>query len=134
VSKQHVELVQRFYQEYFASGELPWSMVDEEIELEDHDAPDQTGVYRGHAGVRRWLEDWNEAWAEWDFDVEEFIDGGDRVVVVIRMRTKGLGSGVELERQDAVVYGFRSKRIIRTDYYNSKEQALEAVGLPQQDA
>ena len=45
------------------------------------------------------------------------------------MYTKGLGSGVELERQDALVYGCRNDKIIRTDYYNSKQQALEAVGL-----
>ena len=45
------------------------------------------------------------------------------------MRTKGLGSGVELDRQDAVVYRCRNDKLIRTDYYNSREQALEAAGL-----
>jgi len=134
MSQQHVELIQRFYQEYLASGEPPWEMADEEIEIADHDAPDQTGVYRGHAGVRSWLEAWNEAWAEWSFDVEELIDAGDRVVAVVRMRTKGLESGVELDRQDAVVYAFRSDKISRVDYYNNKQQAFEAAGLPQQDS
>jgi hypothetical protein len=50
-------------------------------------------------------------------------------VVVVRVHTKGLGSGVELDRQDARVYRCRDDKIIGTDYYNSKEQALEAVGL-----
>ena len=54
---------------------------------------------------------------------------GRHVVAVVRMRTKGLGSGVELDRQDAVVYRCRNDKIIRADYYNSKEQALEAAGL-----
>jgi hypothetical protein len=45
------------------------------------------------------------------------------------MYTKGLGSGVELERQDALVYRCHNDKIIRTDYYNSREQAIEAVGL-----
>lgn len=129
MSQENVELIQRFYQYYSETGEVPWDLVDEEAELHDHDAPDQRGVYRGHAGVRRWLDDWDAAWAEWSIEPEEFIDADDSVVAVVRMHTKGLGSGVELERQDAVVYRCRNHKIIRTDYYNSKEQALEAAGL-----
>jgi ketosteroid isomerase-like protein len=129
MSQENVELIQRFYQRYFATGELPWEMVDEECEVHDHDTPDQTGVYRGHAGVGRWLDDWTAAWAEWRIEPEEFIDADNYVVAVVRMYTKGLGSGVELERQDALVYRCRNDKIIRTDYYNSREQALAAVGL-----
>jgi ketosteroid isomerase-like protein len=40
-----------------------------------------------------------------------------------------MGSGVELDRQDALVYRFRDEKIVRTDYYNSKVQALEAAGV-----
>jgi hypothetical protein len=40
-----------------------------------------------------------------------------------------MGSGVELDRQDAVVYRFRDDKLLRADYYNSKAQALEAAGL-----
>jgi ketosteroid isomerase-like protein len=134
MSQEDVELIQRFYQRYPETGEPPWDMLDEEHELYDHDGPDQTGRYLGHAGVRRWLADWDAAWAEWSFELEEFIDAGECVVAVLRMHTKGLGSGVELDRQDAVVYRCRKDKIIRTDYFNSKEQALEAVGLSEQDA
>jgi ketosteroid isomerase-like protein len=129
MSHENVELIQRFYQHYFETGELPWDIVDEAVELRDHDAPDQSGVYRGHAGVRRWLDDWDAAWAEWSIEPEEFIDADDFVVVVVRMHTKGPGSGVELDRQDAIVYRCRNDKIIRTDYYNSREQVLEAAGL-----
>ena len=129
MSQENVDLVQRFYQGYFETGEPSWDLVDEAVELRDHDAPDQTGVYRGHAGIRRWLDDWNAAWAEWSFEMEELIDADDYIVVVVRMHTKGLGSGLELDRQDAVVYLCRNGKLIRADYYNSKEQALGAVGL-----
>ena len=129
MSQENVELIQRFYQRYFETGELPWDIVDEGCELRDHDALDQSGVYRGHEGIRRWLDDWNAAWAEWSIEPEEFIDADDYVVAVVRMRTKGLGSGVELDRQDAVVYKCRGGKIFTADYFNSKEQALEAAGL-----
>jgi ketosteroid isomerase-like protein len=129
MSQENVKLVQRFYQRYLETGEVPWDLVDEDAEVHDHDTPDQRGVYRGHAGVRRWLDDWEAAWAEWSIEPEEFIDADDYVVAVVRMRTKGLGSGVELDRQDALVYRCRNDKIIRTDYYNSRDQALEAAGL-----
>jgi ketosteroid isomerase-like protein len=128
VSQANVALMKRFYERYLATGEVPWEMVDERIEVHDHDTPDQ-GAYRGHTGVERWLQDWGDAWAEWSFEPEEFIDAGDAVIVVIRMQAKGMGSGVELDRWDAILYRFRDDRIARLDYYNSKEQALEAAGV-----
>jgi ketosteroid isomerase-like protein len=87
------------------------------------------GEYRGHAGLGRWLEDWGAAWAEYSFELQEFIDAGDSVVVVILVKARGLSSGVEIERQDGLVYGFRDGKIVRLDYYNSRQQALETVGL-----
>ena len=120
--------MKRFYERWFTTGELPWDLVDQRIEVHDHDTPDQ-GAYRGHAGVERWLSDWGDAWAEWSIDPEEFVDAGNAVIVVIRMHAKGMGSGVELDRQDALVYRFRNDKIARIDYYNSKEQAVEAADV-----
>ena len=128
MAQENVEMVKRFWEEYLTTGEVPWDMVHESGEVHDHDSPDQ-GTYRGHAGVARWLQDWGAAWSEWSSEPEQFIEAGDSVVVVVRMKAKGAGSGLELDRQDAVVYRFRDDKIVRTDYYNSKTQALEAVGL-----
>ena len=60
---------------------------------------------------------------------EEFIDAADSVVVFIRMKAQGRGSGVEVERRDAQVWRLRSGKVVRGDYYNNRQQALEAVGL-----
>ena len=103
MSQANVALMKRFYERFLTTGELPWDMLDERIEVHDHDTPDQ-GAYRGRTGVERWLRDWGDAWAEWSFEPEEFIDADDAVIVVIRMQAKGMGSGVELDRQDALVY------------------------------
>jgi ketosteroid isomerase-like protein len=128
MSRENVELVQRALEHFMATGEPPWEMFDEGVEVHDHDTPDQ-GEYRGHAGLRRWLEEWGAAWAEWSIEPEEFIDAGDRIVAVIRMKTEGQGSGVETERQDAMVITMRAGLWLRVDYYNNRKQALESVGL-----
>jgi len=44
------------------------------------------------------------------------------------MRTTGRGSGIEVTRQDALVYRLRDGKIVRGDYYNDRDQALQAVG------
>jgi len=118
----------RFYERFLTTGEIPWDMVDERVEVHDHDTPDQ-GAYLGRGGVERWLQELSEAWSDWEFEPEELIDAGNAVIVVIRMHAKGAGSGVELDRQDAIVYRFSEDKILRTDYYNSKQQALEVAGV-----
>jgi ketosteroid isomerase-like protein len=128
MSDENVELLRRGFDYFMTTGEPPWEIIDEEVEVYDHDTPDQ-GDYRGHAGYARWLEDWGAAWADWSIEPEEYIDAGDSVVVAIRMKTKGLGSGIEVERQDAMVWEMRAGKVVRLDYYNDRKQALESVGL-----
>ena len=81
--------------------------------------------------VRRWLfEDWASAWSDYSAEPEEFIDVDDeRVIAVFRIKATGRSSGAEMERHDAMVYVVRDGQIVRIDYYNSKQQALQAAGL-----
>jgi ketosteroid isomerase-like protein len=93
-----------------------------------------TTTYWTHASIEgmraRWFEDWGAAWAEYSVEPEEFIDADDdRVILVLRLYVTGRGSGVKVERQDAMVTTVRDGKIVRVDYYNSKQQGLESVGL-----
>jgi ketosteroid isomerase-like protein len=128
ISSQNVEIVRQGFEHFLATAEVPWVIFDEAIEVHDHDTPDQ-GVYRGHAGYARYLADWGAAWSTWTVSPEEFIDAGDCVVAVIRMKAKGQISGIEIDRQDALVYKLHDGKLIRLDYYNDRGQALKAVGL-----
>jgi ketosteroid isomerase-like protein len=92
------------------------------------DAPD-AGTYRGHAGARRYMEDWLGDFDINSMDFEEVIDGGDCVVVVQRARTTGKGSGVETQLQYAVAYRLRDDRILEIKEFRTKAEALEAAGL-----
>ena len=127
MSRENVELVRRTLSEFMATGEPVWEAMDDRIECHDHDVP-EGGHHRGHEGFVRFIETWNEAWAEWSMDVQEFLDAGDSVVVLVRMKATGQ-SGITLERDDAIVYKVQGDRIVRIDYYNNHPEALEAVGL-----
>jgi ketosteroid isomerase-like protein len=128
MSQENVEIVQRGFEHFAATGEPHWEIFDEAVEVRDHDTMDQDG-YRGHAGMARWLEDWAAAWSSFTMEPEEFLDVGERVVMVFRMKATGLSSGVALERQDAMVFTVRGGKVLRLEYYNSRQQALESVGL-----
>ena len=128
MSQQNVDLVRRGLEHFVATGEPAWDTLHEHVEVRDHDIMDGR-EYRGHADVRRWLfEDWASAWSEYSAEPEEYIDVDDEhVIAVFRIKATGRASGVAIERQDAMVYVVRDQQVTRLDYYNSKQQALEAV-------
>jgi ketosteroid isomerase-like protein len=128
MSRANVEAIERGFRRYLETGESDMRPFDSEVEVRDHDIPD-AGDYRGHSGYFRWLEDWAAAWQSFSLDPREFIDAGDSVLVVVRLRARGRGSGVEVDREDGLVYTLRDGMIVRLDYYGSKVEALDAVGL-----
>jgi ketosteroid isomerase-like protein len=129
MSQDHVELAGRAVEHFMQTGEHTWELIDEKVEVHDHDILDAR-EYRGHAGWARWFEDWGAAWAEYSVEPKEFIDADDdRVILVFLLYATGRGSGVEVKRQDAMVITVRDGKIVLVDYYNSKQQALESVGL-----
>lgn len=129
-SAQHVELVRRTLERFVETHEVEWDALHEKLEIHDHDIPEH-GDYYGHEGFLRWLREWSEPWSEWKLEVEEVLDAGDEVVVVIHLAAKGAISGVSVDRHDSLVYGFRDGKVARVDYFNSRQQGLERAGLAQ---
>jgi ketosteroid isomerase-like protein len=114
---------------FMETGEVDTSSFSDDFEVKDHDILDGSDDYRGREGFLQWLEDWGQAWSDWRFHPEEFFDENDIVVIVGKMTAKGASSGVQIERQDALVYRFREGLVTRIDYYNNRAQALEDAGL-----
>jgi ketosteroid isomerase-like protein len=104
--------------------------LDAEFEIHEHDLP-EGGVYRGPEGAKRWAATWVDAWDDWGIENEEYIDAGDRVVVVAHLWARGKGSGTPVQQRHAIVFTVREGKAVRLDYFGSKAEALEAVGLPE---
>ncbi len=128
MSQENVDIVRTGLEHFLTTGELDLEVLDEQVVIRDHDIPDSRD-YRGRAGFVKWLEDWGEAWEEWTLEPVEYLDAGDKVVIVLRMKAKGRGSGLEIDRLDALVYEFRGAKVVSADYFNSREQGLRAAGL-----
>ena len=79
--------------------------------------------------MRQWQADWAGPWEDWGWGPVEFIEAGERVVAVLRVHAKGRRSGVEVERLNGAVWTLRDGKCVRLDYYDSRDQALQAAGL-----
>ena len=103
--------------------------LDPEIEWAPAIARRMTGAsYRGHAGVRQWVEDTLEVWEEFRPEPVEFIDAGDHVVVDVRWRGRGRASAVEVDEKVTQVFTFRGGKIVRAETFTDRGQALQAAG------
>jgi ketosteroid isomerase-like protein len=86
-------------------------------------------VAEGHDGFRRFIAFLDEAWANQRIEPEEFIDAGDDVVVPVRLTSRGRGSGVIVNARAAWVVTFRGDKVARLSVYQTRAEALQAVGL-----
>ncbi len=87
------------------------------------------GVYHGHEGVRQYFHEWLGSFETHHAQAETFIDAEDNVVVGLRLRGCGKASGVEVEMLRWNVYRVRNGLAIRVELFETKADALEAVGL-----
>lgn len=87
-----------------------------------------TTVYRGHEGMRQWVRDRYDAWESIEDDCRELIDAGDRVVTFVITRGRGRSSGVDVELRHYGVWTIDDGKIVRVEWFYSREDALEAAG------
>jgi ketosteroid isomerase-like protein len=85
--------------------------------------------YVGHDGVRSYASFLAETWRSQRVEPEEFIEAGDSVVCVLRLVSTGRSSGVTVEARSAWVATFRENKIARLCAYQTRAEALAAVGL-----
>jgi ketosteroid isomerase-like protein len=128
MSRADVEVLQRIWEAYLATGEVDFETIHPEVEISDHDIP-ESGRYRGHDGWVRWFGELEEAWSEFDAVIDDFIDAGDRIVLLLTLTATGRSSRIELTREDAIVYELRDGKVFRLDYFNDRAQALDFAGL-----
>lgn len=92
------------------------------------DLPDPA-THCGHDGARTLMAEWFGAFEDLRVDVEEAIDAGDRVVVVLRLHGRARGSAHEVDMSETHVLTIRDDKVIAVHEYPTKAEALKVVGL-----
>ncbi len=134
VRARNVEILTNAF-EAFVRGDLEEAARpnDDGIVVYDHDIPEAADEgFRGREGWFRWLEEFGTSWDEFWIEPEGItaIDD-DTVLVLLRLHARGKASGIELEREDGIVYRLRDEKVVRIDYFNDRAEARRAAGLEQ---
>src|SRR3954467_10816020 len=85
------------------------------------------GTYRGHAGIRSWWDDILAVFPDWQPQVEDAREVGDRVVLKVRAEGAGTGSGIDLDRVIWQVAEVRDGRLRSWRFYRTEDEALAAA-------
>ena len=134
MSQENVELARAAFE--------AWNAGDMDAERELHD-PDivvrmpedwpEPGPIVGREALTRW---WAQLRETWDADalevISDFIDVADHVV--LRQIWRGAGYGPDLNLDFTTIFTVRKGRIVFIEYFWDHAEALEAVGLSEQDA
>jgi ketosteroid isomerase-like protein len=127
MSEENVELVRRAYE-----ADDVWSALGDRIA--PHAEFDFTAIYPdrpvliGQESMRRFREE--SPWEKLHFDAERYIDVDEsRVLVFVRARATGKGSGTPVEALTAHEFTIRDGVFVRFKAYPDREEALKAAGL-----
>ena len=134
MSQQNVALVRRF-EKSWARQDLDGALecVHDELEFDWSDSMGPfVGTYRGHDGLTRFWTDMLEAWERFSPEMVEVIEcGPERLITLDVVRARGKGSGIDMEARGAMLWTVREGKIVGAKMFQTKAEALEAVGLPE---
>lgn len=132
MSQENVQRVREAYEFVNREHEPDFDLLDPDIRWHTRaDLPD-SATYRGHQAVATLMDEWfRGAFEDVRVDVEELIDAGDRVVAVLRMHGRLRDSSRKVEMAETHVLTMRNGKSREIHEYQTKAEALEAVGLEQ---
>jgi hypothetical protein len=90
------------------------------------------GAWHGTEEMWSAILEWLRSWELLTLEAEEFIELGDRVLVLTRQRARGKHSGIPMDRGFGDLFTFRAGKIIRWESYWDRAEAVRAAGLEPQ--
>jgi ketosteroid isomerase-like protein len=133
MSDENVEIIRSGFETMQRKGwQTLFSLIDPEFELTTPpDLAMEPDTYRGEAGLRRYFESFEDAMEDIQIVPEgEFLGAGEKVFVRFRLSARGRETGIEATQHAFQVWTMRAGKGLRVEIFASREQALDAAGLP----
>jgi hypothetical protein len=126
MSQRNVDILRSAY-DAFDRGEANalFDVLDPAIEWQ---SLEDTEPKYGVEGVLESVGAWFQVWDDFHIEPEEFIDSGDRVVVVVKERGRVAGSGEQVTQRFFQVWTLRDDRVVAFREYKTKREAVDAAG------
>ena len=144
MSRENIEIVRRFLEEFDAALEAFWAEPDPgdaSAALRDapffemmHPGAEWISLFypesfRGKDEMLRGVSEWLDAADQWRVRTNQLLDAGDRVLGVVRVSIRGKGSGVPVEQTLYAVVTVRDGMVAAIHEFGERAEALEAAGL-----
>src|SRR5438477_2084142 len=125
MSQENVEVVRRAHHA-LNGGDMDAlvALCDKEFRLDMSDRVFNPAVYERHDGIRRFYSEVRDVWESYVWEPEELIEAGPDVVALLRSTGRGRGSGVEVERETAMVWSVREGRATVVRFVRDRAEAL----------
>ena len=134
MAQSNAELIRRGF-EAMSRGDLEelLSLIHPDFEVEiPPEVSAEPDVYRGHEGMRHYLESFEATMEEIRFEADRLWEAGDRVVVDVQVTARGKSSGIPVELRTGQVWTIAGGRAVGAQIYPDLAAALESVGLAEQ--
>jgi ketosteroid isomerase-like protein len=134
MSQGNVEVARAVFDAWKAGDmEAVRDLYDPDVVVRGLEGWPEPGPFFGREAVMRQWEQQREVWeADVVEPIGDFIDAADRVVV--RQAWRGAGHGADLSMEMTNVFTVRKGRIVYQEFFWDHGEALEALGLSEQDA
>lgn len=104
-------------------------LTDPEVEWYSRVALSGPEGYRGHDGIRRYIEDIADALEFIYAGVDDDVSVGELVLLVGHFHYRGKASGVDTKSPGGFVLRFRNGRVVYMRAFRDPERALAVVGM-----
>ena len=134
MSQENVEIVRKAFEAWNAGDMDAFrEFYDPDIIVRPPEGWPEPGPFVGREAV---MGQWEQLRETWDADevepIGDFIDAADRVVA--RYIWHGVGHGPESNIELTSITTVRKRRVVFIEFFWDHTEALEAVGLSEQDA
>jgi ketosteroid isomerase-like protein len=135
MSQENVEIVRSIFARW-EHGDFSAGATDLDQHVVFVSSPDfpAFGIYLGRDAVGGFMRDFLRQWEWTTFEAERLRAVGDTVIADVLQRGKGRTSGAESTVRFFMLFTFRGKWVIRYETVMHETEALEALGLSEQDA
>ena len=132
MSRENIEVVRRIYQAFNRrDNALLGQLIAPDAELHSPAwGPFSQQSFKGWEAMKE--QQWDDmfaAIADFRSEPEAMVDAGDYVVATIHNTGRGASSGAAVEMRVPVVLEIREGKLVRLEVFETRAEALEAVGL-----
>lgn len=131
MSKENVEIVGRGFAHYQQTGEFLEEIIAPEFvwDMSTFGGWPEKQRYEGVDGAREFMRAWLDAWEDWQLEVIELHDAGEKVAAVMRQHARSKSTGMEIDMTFVQLFTLKDGKEVLMEMYATPEEGLAAAGL-----